>query len=441
MALITPVVEPAINSSGNSLTVNPKIVFDKAIDMGSINESNFFIVAVNREGDKDSKSLVTTSNFISDIVPATFKYRKISLNSDQEFTGSDYGDTVHAGKMYRSEVTLVPRQLLNPNTNYAVIVSKNVSLVTVFDSYAVQQNGNGKIKTAGVYSGLTPDTYLINVVSSGDQSTAQYTWTRVSDSFTSKSIQAKNRYIEIDKGVKVRFDTGSYQLGDMFQVKVIPSDKLIELFSWNFSTGASEFSQPKDEMSDRVVNLPVLNPNSNQSQTASQSAFKVVSVQPEMGASLVRLANKAIARLDAVFIQTLTNTDEFNGWRFEITSGGVFASEEVIFTQGHITVKAEIGKSTSHKIVDALMGNPEFAANFEAFALPKVEKVKSGKTRVSRGAKDNQITVTFSKDIDPSSVAGNTKVTKSAVYPFTFEEDLYYSTQVDGNKLILTIEE
>jgi hypothetical protein len=441
MALITPVVEPAINSSGNSLTVNPKIVFDKAIDIGSISESNFFIVAVNREGDIDSQSFVTTSNFISDIVPATFKYRRVSLNSDQDFTGHDYGDTLNAGNMYRSEVILVPRQLLNANTNYAVIISKNISLLSVFDSYVIQQTGSGKIKTAGVFSGLTNDTYLISVVSSGDQSTAEYTWTRVSDSFTSTVIRAKNKYTEIDKGVKIRFDTGSYQSGDMFRVKAIPADNLIELFSWNFSTGVGQFSQPQDEMSDRIVNLPVLNPNSTQPQNVDPNAFKVVSVHPETGASLVRLANKAIARIDSVFVQTLINTDEFNGFRFEITSGGTLGAEEVIYSAGNITVKAEIGQSTSHGIVDALMASPDFIINFEAFALPKVEKVKLGKTRVARGARDNQITITFNKDIDPASVAGKTKITRSGVYPFTLEEDLYYSTEVQANKLILTIED
>lgn len=439
MALITPVVEPAINSSGNSLTVNPKIVFDKAIDIGSVNESNFFIVAVNREGDKDSKSLISTSNFISDIIPASFKYRKISLTSDSEFVQPDYGDTINAGQLYRSEVTLIPRQLLNSNTNYAVIVSKNVSMLTVFDAMTVQQAGDGKIKTAGVYGGLNADVYLISIVGSGDGSTAQYTWTRTSDSFTSKVIQAKSRYTEIDKGLKLRFDAGSYQIGDMFQIKVKPSDKLVELFSWNFSTGAGEFNQPKDDLSDRIVNLPVLNPNTPQPVAAN--AFKVVSIQPELGASLVRLANKALARIDAVFVQTLVNTDEFNGWRFEIINGGVSGSEEVIYSTGYITIKAEIGKSTSHDIVNALMDYPGFSTNFEAFALPKVEKVKTGKTRIARGAKDNQITITFSKDIDPASISGNTKVTKSEVYPFTMEEDLYYSTTVSGNKLILTIED
>lgn len=439
MALITPVVEPAINSSGNSLTVNPKIVFDKAIDIGSINESNFFIVAVNREGDKDSKSLVNTSNFISDIVPASFKYRRIALNSDNEFTQPDYGDRIDAGQLYRSEVTLIPRQLLNSNTNYAVIVSKNISLLTAFDAMTVQQTGDGKIKTAGVYTGLSSDTYLISITASGDQSTAQYTWTRVSDSHTSKVLQAKSRYSEIDNGLKIRFDAGSYQLGDMFQIKVKPADKLVDLFSWNFSTGAGEFVQPKDDLSDRIVNLPVVNPNTPQS--SNTSAFKVLSIQPELGASLVRLANKALARLDAVFVQTLTNTDEFNGWRFEIIPGGTLGAEEVMYSAGHITVKAEIGKSTSHNIVDALMDNPQFVLNFESFALPKSEKVKIGKTRIVRGAKDNQITITFNKEIDPSSVSGNTKITKSEVYPFTLEEELYYSTAVDGNKLILTIED
>lgn len=443
MAIITPMVEPGVNSSGNPVTVKPKIVFERAIDMGSISESNFFIVAVNREGDSNSKSLTNTSNFLSDIVPATFGYKKLNLLNDTEFVDSDFGDTAEAGKLFRSEVTLTPKQPLNTNTNYAVIISRNVSLLTVFDAGIIQQDpaSSGGLKTAGVYTGLSLDKYLISIVASGDSSTAQFNWTRVSDSQSSKTLQTRGRYMEIDRGVKIRFEPGFYTTGDMFEINVVPSVKLSEMFTWNFSTGAGDFQQPKDQLSDRIISLPVVDPNASSQEPSSQSNFKVISIEPELGASLVRIANKGFASLNSVFIQTLENTDIYNGWKFEVQTGGVFEQEIVEYLAGKIVVKIEAGKSSTHSVVNALMSNADFVENFNAFALPKSEKMQIGKTRISRGAKDNTITITFNKDIDPSSVSGKIRITKSEVYPFTLEEELYYETAIEGNKLILTIEE
>jgi hypothetical protein len=443
MAILTPVVEPGINSSGNSTVTNPKIIFERAIDMGSINESNFFIVSVNREGDSNSNTLVNTSNFLSDIVPSTFKYRRLNLNLDTEYTGYDFGNTSEAGKLFRSEITLVPRSPLNVNTNYAVIISKNVSLLTVFDASIIQQNpsSSGGLKTAGVYTGLVAEKYLVSITASGDGNTAQYNWTRISDSYISKTLQTKSRYAEIDKGVKIRFEPGFYTVGDIFEINVVPSVNLSEMFTWNFSTGTGDFQQPKDELSDRIINLPVLDPNSPLQDNDSENSFYVVSVEPELGASLVRIANKGFASLNSVFIQTLINTDEFNGWKFEVQAGALQGQEQVAYQEGKILVTIEPGKTTTHQVVDALMVNPDFIQHFSAFALPKATAMQIGKTRVSRGAKDNTITITFNKNIDETSVKGQFKITKSEVYPFTLEEDLYCDTLVEGKKLILTIEE
>ena len=112
MANLTPVVEPIVNSTGNPITTFPKVLFEKAIDAGSVNESNFFIVSLRREGDQDQDQLLQVSNAIQDIMPATLEYRRVNLADLNTFTGKDYG-AVSAGELYRSEITLKPKQPLS----------------------------------------------------------------------------------------------------------------------------------------------------------------------------------------------------------------------------------------------------------------------------------------------------------------------------------------
>jgi hypothetical protein len=187
--------------------------------------------------------------------------------------------------------------------------------------------------------------------------------------------------------------------------------------------------------------FPVLDPNSTSEDLNSENSFYVVSVEPELGATLVKIANKGFASLNSVFIQTLENTSQYNGWRFEVEAGGIAGAEQVQYQQGKILVIIELGVSSTHQVVDALMANLDFVENFTAFAMPKSEKMQIGKTRIARGVDDNTIVITFNKAVDPTSVEGKFKITKSEVYPFTLEEELYCNVTVQGEKLILTIED
>lgn len=441
MANLTPIVDPLVNSSGNPITTFPKVTFEKAIDVGSVNESNFFIISLRRVGDPDQDNLLQVSNAISDIVPAQLEYRKVNPANDNTFTGTDDGSSAQAGGLYRSEITLKPKHPLRPNTNYAVIVSKHTSLLTVFDAKANPSNtGTGKIKTAGVYTGLTADQYTITITQAGDRNEAYYTWKRQSDNFTSDEVQARGRHIEIDKEVKVKFDSGEFNAGDRFTIIVKPADKLLDIFSWNFTTGTGEYKVPADEKSNDSLNLPVVNPNVPAPPVAGD--FHVVSIEPTLGASLVKIASKAIATLYGVVIQSKINTDIYNGWKFEFVNGGTAGAELVTFTAPNlIKVQVQENVSTTKQVVDALNASALVNVNFEAFTACPTGKVTAGKTRITKGVLPNTVVITFSKNIDPASVGGNIKLTHSDVYPASAEEELYFSTSVAGNKLTLTIED
>lgn len=439
MANLTPIVEPVVNSTGNPITTFPKVMFEKAIDVGSVNESNFFIVSLRKEGEQDQNELLQVSNAISDIVPADLEYRKVNLADTDTFTGKDYGTTLSAGSLYRSEVTLKPKQPLRPNTNYAVIVSKNTSLITVFDASLVSGSLD-TLKVAGVYTGLTADTYEVLVTIAGTKNEAYYTWKRLSDNHVSAPLQARGRFIEIDRGLKIKFDTADYTVGTKYSIKVKPADKLVDIFSWNFSTGLGSYKVPDDEKSGDVINLPVVNPNVPP--VAPAATFKVVSIEPTLGASLVKIANKAIATLYGVIIQAKVETSAYNGWKFEFVGGGTAGSEVVTQpTADKILVEVAENLSSVQQVVDALNAHVGVSADFEAVTVTPTLTVKAGKTRITKGVSPNQVIITFNKNVDASTLEDNIRLMHSEVYPGGPEEELYFTTTVNNNIVTLTIED
>lgn len=441
MANLTPVVDPIVNSTGNPITTFPKVLFEKAIDVGSVNESNFFIVSLRKEGEQDQDQLLHFSNAISDIFPADLEYRKVNLLDQDTFTAKDFGG-VNAGLLYRSEVLLKPKQPLRPNTNYAVIVSKNTSLITVFDP-ALIAGSNDTLKAAGVFTGLTSDTYEILVTTAGSKNEAYYTWKRLSDNYTSTPLQARGRFIEIDKGIKVKFDTANYLVGDKFSIKTQPADKLVDIYSWNFSTGTGSYKVPDDQKSGDLINLPIINGNTTTLPSVLPvNAFKVISVEPNLGASLVKLANQAIAMLAGVIIQSKLPTNAYNGWKFEFVGGGVAGAEVVTMpSPTAIQVQIENNVSTNLQIITAINASALVNANFEASTILPASKALIGRTRIAKGVLPNKIVITFSKNVNASTIDGNISIMHSEVYPSGPEEELYFTTAVTNNIVTLTIED
>lgn len=438
MAIVTPTVEPAIGSAGNSISTEPKILFDKAIDLGSVNSSNFFIVSIKKLGTQSVDDFMQTSNSIEDIVESTLDYRRVNLADLNDFIGDDDGTSANAGQLYRSEVTIKPKVPLNPNTDYAVIISNKVSVLSVFDAQITTQTGTGNLLTAGVFEGLSADTYVIQVTQAGDSNNAYYTWMRTSDAMMSDPIQARGRHIEIDRGVKVKFEAGSYEVGDTFEINVIPEDNISEIYNWTFATGLGDYELPEDQNSGDILDLSVNNGNGNGNGDVHH--FYVESIVPELGESLVKIANKGIAIIENVVIQTKEDTSSYNGTKVELVAGGTAGSETVSFSASLIQVTIEEGVSTSQDIIDALNNDAGFAADLTAYLGIESIAASAKSVRIKKGVDPNTIVITFNKDVDPQSLGG-IKVTRANVYPFGAEEELFYTSSVSGRVVTLTIEE
>ena len=437
MANLIPVVEPPVSSVGIPITIQPVVLFGEAIDVGSISASNFVFVCLQTSGGQNNEQLLQTSNSVNNIVDAEISYRKVELSTLDTSIVKDYGDLANAGKLFRSEITIKPKAPLNPNSNYAVIISKNVSLLSVFDAVSDTLNtGTGALKTAGVHTGLTETSYTILITAAGQKNSAMYTWRRHSDNYVSVPVQARARHIEIDNGIKIKFEEGDYSIGDSWQIKVKPQDKMIDIFGWNFATGLGSYQVPADDKSGNVVNLPVI----TGAEVPPAGDFYVVSVEPVLGSSLIRLAAKGAASLQGIILQTKLETADYNGWKLEYVSGAVAGSETVSVTGNVITVQIAAGVTSAITVANLLNNKPQVSANFEALTA-STGSISSGKVRVAKGVDPNKIIVTFSKDIDPLSIANKVVVTSSDVYPMTMEEELYFEASVVGNKLILSIED
>ena len=144
----------------------------------------------------------------------------------------------------------------------------------MFDIKAQLSNTGIKLPLIkGPYTGLINDTYKIDIIVGGNENTAKYKITRLSDSFVINNLTAKKRFIEIDQGLNVKFDIGTYVAGDSFTVIVKPQVRTNEIYSWDFKTGDNLYIKPSDQNSNVIVGLPVDIPLIN-SPVPNTSAFK-----------------------------------------------------------------------------------------------------------------------------------------------------------------------
>ena len=155
-------------------------------------------------------------------------------------------------------VKIKPKLPLEQNSKYSVILGKDLQERSVFSAKETQENtGKGQVVSSGNYSGNTEDIYVIEIQEAGDQSNSYFKWTRLSDGIYQEYVRSTRRSIEIDRGIFVKFLPEEYKVGDEFRINVYATDKLHDLYSWNFSTGTSEKLTPPSESSKSVISFPV----------------------------------------------------------------------------------------------------------------------------------------------------------------------------------------
>lgn len=280
---VLPIVSPAHNADGIALQPILTALYPFALDEGSIDSTTCFLVR------KHTSSGSNTTNQ----VPVKVELKRIQLTGTSEFTGSDDGSGSDAGVKYRSQIIITPATLLKDNADYSVILSKDLAKRSVFDVKANASNvGAGVPLVKGPFTGLSNDQYKIDITTGGNENSTKFKVTRLSDNFVINNLSAKKRFIEVEKGVFVKFDTGSYLTGDSYTVVVKPLVKTNEIYSWDFSTGDSNYTVPSDDNSTTVIDLPV---NDGSGPVVNPNApFKLVSVSPSPDSIMNSPTNKIV---------------------------------------------------------------------------------------------------------------------------------------------------
>lgn len=438
MSNLVPLVTPPNNTQGIPVGYVPTAIFEKSIEPGSINTSTCFIVEIPTHNQVDLDAYIANSSF-GDIVQSRVTYERINLLDEDPSSVLDFGGDVDSGEKYRTKIYIKPINLLKPNTTYAVMLSKDISLLSVFDVEANSGNsGTGGLNAQGPFLGLVQDTYTITIAASGNKNTAKYIWNRASDNKTSVMIEARGRLIEIDKGLKIEFKDGTYAIGDSFTVKVIPQDKQSEIFSWTFSTSSGDYKTPTDEKSGTLLNLPVIGDS-----TVSGDGMYVTNIKPSNTESMLKIPRKANVGVGDVAISTKDYTSSFNGYTVQVVDGATAGAEVISLVGSDIVITIEDGESTAQQVVDAFNASALVNSNFEAtlLGLATAKQTVKAKTKLSKGVDKTVITVTFNKDISPASISDKIKLTTRPIYPSGPSEELTFSTAVSGKQLIITLEE
>lgn len=386
---VAPIVTPALNADGIPLMPIITAIYPFSLDEGSVNAVNCFLV-------KKVSSLGSNKT-----VPVGIKvtHQRVDLLTDDQVSTIDYGDDSQFGQKYRSKIGITPSAQLEEHTEYSVILSKDLSKVSVFDIKAHLSNtGTKSPLIKGPYTGLINDTYRIDILIGGNENTAKYKVTRLSDSLIINNLTAKKRFIEVDQGLNIKFDLGNYVAGDSFTVIVKPQVKTNEIYSWDFKTGDNLYVKPSDANSNVIIGLPVDVPTTTPPPSAGE--FKLLSVKPQLNSLMNQPGRKAEATIQDILFKSFYRTDILNNYKIKFILDN---DNPVSFTQsGTDFIVSFHNTTTKGEIVDLVNGaDLDITASTEKM-LETVVANAAG-VPLLNGKKGGEVIFTFSKNIKATS--------------------------------------
>lgn len=418
---ITPFVYPPKDQEGVELSLQATALFDFALESGTVNKHNAFLI----------KKTSEFSNNVVEPVEATVSLQRIELNTTAEHTLPDYGDDPNSGELYRSKIIIEPLSLLEQHTEYSVLLSKEISAVTVFDPQAGGSNSGDLPIFKGPFLGLSSDVYTISITASGDHGTAEYQWSRVSDGYSESALRARKRYIELEKGIFIKFPRGQYEAGDTFTVRVRPEQKLNTTVTWDFATGSEAHVVPEDSKSSSVVDIPVVGQDT--SGGSGTGGFQLNSVTPYDGQTMVKIGAKGNVVINGIVISTEEKTDSYNDKRVKIIDlTGV--SPTIYELNNEIIIEIEDTVTTNQEVVDLINGST-FKLEATTATPAGIALLHGSGLLIQGGITGGFVEFTFNKNIDQANFS---EANISAIYESLTDVsngDLDFSYEITDNKL------
>ncbi len=135
-----------------------------------------------------------------------------------------------------------------------------VSSRTVFDTVPDPGNSSdtGVVVCTGGYTGVDPQTVVVEVTDAGDIGTAKYRWyyedagvgTAVYDKLTNR------RYRTVAHGIKIRFTGEGFAAGDIFRIAVEPPQRLAASTKVVFTTNDGSYTAAPDSPATPATSTP-----------------------------------------------------------------------------------------------------------------------------------------------------------------------------------------
>lgn len=269
-------IHPAASGIGVIVTDQIWVVFDRELDESSLSNGNFFIAGPDfdtwsgpdLEIYLDAPSLGSEEEILQSpgyhgLLKGTITFERLSLDDDTVISGID---VVGSGLLYRTKAIFTPTERLAPDTEYTVYLSGDeddtdelstgVFSRTVFDTVSDPGNtSTGEVVFSGGYLGLlSSDVYHVTISTTGDLSTARFTFYRESDpSYIVGPLRVAARGVPLSDGVTATFTDGIYYSGDEWTVIVKEPNIFLGNFTWPFKTGSGSIAEIPDTMSTSVI--------------------------------------------------------------------------------------------------------------------------------------------------------------------------------------------
>jgi hypothetical protein len=420
---VLPIVNPANNADGIPLIPAINAIYPFALDEGSVASTNCFLV---------KKTTVLGAN---QTVPVPVKITAINIEllTGNESSVVDYGDDSQAGLKFRTKIELLPINHLQEHTEYSVILSKDLSKTTVFTPKPVNTNVGTKAPLAkGPFTGLTADVYTVEIVIGGNENNAKYKVIRGSNNLSIENFVAKKRFIEIEKGLFLKFDTGTYVAGDRFIINVKPLVKVNEIYSWDFKTGDGSYVTPSDSNSGVVVGLPIEHDSQSSSIPPTVAPFGLTSISPSFNSVMNKPGRKASVTTQKITFSSKYRVNTFNGKRLkfildELNPPSITVGSSIDITFQALTTKAEI--------VELINSTVDFKAETTAETEVLVENLVGA--LLLPGEIGGQVTLTFNKDIKSSSFSKEKLNILAESTAATYYGSIDFDYKIEANKLII----
>lgn len=308
-------VYPAPGSLGIPIGINILAVFDREMDLSSINSGTFFLSAPD-SADVFGPSLESIENIgqtlsSSNYIQASIEFYK--ANEDGELIEEVIEDTTGDGTLWRTIAVLVPDQILNPNLEYTVTIagdentadafSSGVRTRTVFDPI-VTKTGTGRAFFSGGYTGSNNRTYNLRIIESGSTGTAIYEWWESSSPLVVKSGITTTGSRHLENGIYVNFGPdGTFNVGDLWTVVIRPFESFGSTASWKFTTGSGAVVLPPSTSSATgIKEILTVNPS---------NYFPISNIEPAMAQYGVEIESSPYdGNRIVVTFETLVEIDE-----------------------------------------------------------------------------------------------------------------------------------